>query len=522
MLSFRALWLLLAVGALLGAGFCLRQSLPRLRQAADITTPDSVMVQTAIWARQSGAIYHSASRPPFTPAVYGPLYYLILIGLSYGTGVGFAALAFAGRLFTLGCFLAVAAVLWLWARRLGLPRWLALLAPLFLLSQIAFLRWDITTRPDLAALLASAAAVYVATALGHPAPRGLGPALLAGLLAGAAVMLKQSALAAPGAIALWLALRRLWPALAVFIGAAVAFGVALLGGLALQGERLADLGLLQHPYPGWATGLGVLLRQFTYYVPDALLLALALLGAAAAVRAARRSHGPLPAGWGLLVLYFVFAWAWGLLALCLNSGGGGNYLVAAWAATALLAAAGLAALRPVWTASPAAARSLILLWVAATSAAGLVTWHHRAVRKLADQAPLAALLRHDRVLTDVPYLGVHSRHPEYLDPYLLRTLELSHRWSSRRLARQITARRFDLVLLDIGGGRANTLYRGLTRFDRRTLAALRRAYAPYCLRDTVAVLLPAPPRPTPALAGALRAAGCRPVQSVVRFFPPQP
>lgn len=542
-LSFRCLWWVLFASACLGALFCLRQSLPRLRQAADITTPDSVMVQTAIWARQTGIIYRPASVPPFTPAVYGPLYYLALIGLSYFTGATFAPLLLAGRLFTFACFAGLALLLWFWARRLRLPRALAALAPAFLVSQIAFVHWDITTRPDLAAILAAVAAVYAATFTARHPPR-LTPAILAGLFAATAILLKQSTLAAPAAIVLWFAARRRWPQLMAFAATAIAVCAAVLGALLLHGERVRDLALLQHPYASWSTGLGIMMRQFSRFTPDALLLALALLGLAAAWRSAGSaaqspsspagatplSSSRLPAsgrprlssGWSLAILYFLLAWAWGLLTLCLNSGGGGNYLLAGWTATALLAAAGVAALRPVWPATPAAARSLLVVWAIAATAAGLITWHHRAGLKIAGLAPLAAIVAHRRVLTDVPYIGVHSRRPEYLDPYLLRTLELTGRWHSHPLVQQIQHRRFALVLLDIGGGRANTRYRGLTRYDRPTLAALRRFYRPYCVRHTVAVLLPANAPPAAALAAALHRAGCRPALGPLLFFPPAP
>jgi hypothetical protein len=528
LLSFRCLWLVLLVASLAATAMCWRQTQARLREAADVTTPDSVMVQTAVWARASGKIYRRLDAPPYTPAVYGPLYYLILIGLSLLTGANFAGLLLASRLFTLACYAGLAVILWRWARRLGLPQPLAVLAPLFALGQIAFLNWNVTTRPDVPAVLASAAAVYAATAAGAPIGRRWSAPIAAGLLAGAAVMLKQTALAAPAAIALWLALHRWWPALAAFAAAAAAIPASLLGALALRGEQLRDLALLHDPYSGWRSAVGILLRKIEQYGPDALWIALALLGAAAAARAVSARRGPRPRGWELLILYFLLAWAWGLLTLGRNSGGAGNYLLEAWAVTALLAAAGVAALRPIWTLTPAAARSLVILWAAVANIAGLMAWHYRASVPLPDQAPLAQVLRGRRVLTDIPYLGVQTRDPAYLDPYLLHTLELAGLWSSRHLAARITAQRFGLVVLDISGGRANTRFRGLTRYDRRTIAALRQAYLPYCVRGVspqrgaAAVFLPAGRRPPADLAGALRGADCRPALTAIPFFPATP
>lgn len=568
LVSFRCLcWVLFTVAAL-GTLFCLRQALPRLRQAADITTPDSVMVQTGLWARHGGIIYHAAAQPPYTPAVYGPLYYLVLIGLSYLTGPALAPLLFAGRLFTFVCFAALGVLLWFWARRLGLPRGLALLAPGFLGSQIAFVQWNITTRPDVCALLAGAAAVYAASFAvpPHPAksaPRGrwghghggwgvgawdgepLTLAILAGLLAATGVLLKQSTLAAPAAIALWFGLRQRWRALAAFAAAGIALIAAVLGALLLHGERLTDLALLQHTYHSWSTALGIALRQLAGFGPDALLLALALAAIAVGWRTVRwnvEPPGRHPAGWGvgtemragglvpaaaqgawvLAVGYFFLSWAWGLLTLGLNSGGGGNYLLVGWATTALLAAAGAATLRPVWAATPATVRAVMILWAASVAAAGLVTWHHCAGLKPANLAPLAALVAHRRVLTDVPYIGVHSQQPEYLDPYLLRTLELTGRWNSGGLVAQIEQHRFALILLDIAHDQANIRYRGLTRYDRRTVAAMRQAYRSYCVRKTIAVYLPGKDPPSLVLATALRRAGCRPALAPVGFTPAAP
>lgn len=493
-----ALGLGLAAGAL-----CLaHEDAHDWRLAADITTPDSVPVAAALRARRTGHLYQPWTAPPFTPTPYGPAYYGALVALSEITGPHFNSLLLAGRLLTFGCFLGVVALVYGCGRRLGLGGGLALLGAGLAASDAGFADWSLSTRPDMAALLASLGAIYVASGL-TPARRGRGREIGVGLLLAAAVLAKQSYVAAPLAVALCLTARRQWAGLARIAGTAVAAVAAVLGALVVHGDAvLPNLLALRQALPAVATGVGLVLRACENYVPHVLLLALAAVGLGAAWRA--RRNGPA----ALVALYAVLAWLIGIATLLANSGGGDNYLLEGWAAAAILAAYGLDWLRRDWAGTPAAARALLVAWVALSAGAGIVTWHHRAfTEQPADHARLARALRGERVFSDVPYLALQGRDPVYLDPYLLRTLEVAGRWRSEKMISALRARRFDVLLLDDAGGSVNTVWRGLSHFDAATMGAIAAYYRPACQIYPVVAYLP---KHEGGVARArLIAAGCR-------------
>lgn len=567
-LSARLLLTLLGLGVLAGA-LCLGwQNARDLRLRADITTPDSVLAQAAIWARQSGHLYRSFAAPPYTPTPYGPFYYFVLIGLSFLTGAHLWPLLQAGRAFTLACFFALAGVAYLFGRRVGLSRGLAALGAGFLLSEMDFAHWSLTTRPDVPALLCAFAAVYVAAGLrgagrgGIEAEgaerdgggRGLGRAAACGLLMGAALLFKQSYVAAPLAVSLWLLARRRGRELAVTAFAAAAMGAAVLGVLAWRGDAVwSNLFSLRAAMPSGKTALGIVGRSLENYAPHALLLALALVAIGAALtlgkgdrmagsrrrrggqagagisgRRGRAAPGPAsgdgragpggipPAALPLLALYAVLAWVTGVGALMANSGGGNNYLLEGWACVAVLAAVGVERLLCGWRATPGAARALLLAWVALSYAAATTTWHHQVfTEKPKGEAALARAVRGRSVLSDVPFLALAGRDPEYLDPYLLRTLELRGRWSSRRLVASLDARRYDVLLLDDGTGRVNTVWRGLSHYDAATMRAIAANYQPWCRAFPVVAYLPRGAAAAASeVARGLAAAHCAPLDAV--------
>jgi len=513
--SWRALIALLAVGAAIGGLCSLREARRDMALAADITTPDSVVVAAALRARQTGHLYPLWSAPPYTPTPYGPVYYGAVMALSEITGTHFARLVIAARLFTLLCFLGVIALAGACCRRLEAGLGWAALAAALAASDLGFAHWNLTTRPDMTALLASLAAVWAASGLRNGAG-ALKREIGVSLLLAAAVLSKQSYIAAPLAIAIWLAAQREWARLARIASAALGTTAVVLGALAAHGDRVAaNLLALRGARPAVATGIGIVLRSLEDYAPHTLLLALAAVGLAAAWRAS----GPgRPAR--LLALYAMLAWLLGIGMLLANSGGGENYLIEGWAISAVFAAYAVATLSRQWAQTPAAARALLVIWVAVCMGAGVVAWHHEAfTAQPAGHGKLAKAVHGWRVLSDVPYLALQGRDPAYLDPYLLHTLEVNGRWSSRQLARSLAAQRFDVLLLDDGTGAVNTVWRGLSHYDAATMAAIAAHYRPSCASYPVIAFLP-----TPVPAGALarlEAAGCRPLGSL-KINPAQP
>src|ERR1041384_4601986 len=104
-----ALLLVVVLGPLLLAGiFQLVKAGGYLTQHGDSTFPESAVVQTGIWAHETGRIYPGLNEAPYTPAPYGPLFYVALAGLAKVVGGSFDRLVIAGRVLTFAGFLLVA------------------------------------------------------------------------------------------------------------------------------------------------------------------------------------------------------------------------------------------------------------------------------------------------------------------------------------------------------------------------------------------------------------------------------
>src|SRR5689334_9415276 len=100
--------LLLAVllGPLLLAGACqLAKGTTGLFAKGDNTFPESAVVQTAIWAKQTGRIYPGLDASPYTPAPYGPLFYVGLTVLAKAGNFNFDGLLVAGRVLSFAVYL---------------------------------------------------------------------------------------------------------------------------------------------------------------------------------------------------------------------------------------------------------------------------------------------------------------------------------------------------------------------------------------------------------------------------------
>ncbi len=165
---------------------------------AQLNYVDGYTVDDTLRLARGEPLYPDPAAAPFTVTVYTPGFFALGAAL-VGLGVdGFAA----GRLLALLSMLAVAVVAaWSGFRRTG---WVAVLVGLALVLHPLQWPWSLVIRPDYTAILLSVLAVAVATRT--TAHRGV---VLPAVLCVAAVLTKQTAVAAPAAIALgWLATDR--------------------------------------------------------------------------------------------------------------------------------------------------------------------------------------------------------------------------------------------------------------------------------------------------------------------------
>jgi hypothetical protein len=138
---------LLLVGAIQ-----LGKAVQSITTQGDNTYPESAVVQTAMWAKTSGRIYPALDGSPYTPAPYGPLFYVALTTLAKLGNMNFYSLLISGRIVSFAVYLLIVAAAYSWNRR-HMQGVLALLGPVLILSQVDFVDWNVTVRPDLPALV---------------------------------------------------------------------------------------------------------------------------------------------------------------------------------------------------------------------------------------------------------------------------------------------------------------------------------------------------------------------------------
>ncbi len=444
----------------------------------DNTFPEGAVVQTAVWSRESGRVYPSLQSSPYTPAPYGPLFYMSLSAVARSTSAGFDGLLIFGRVVVLISFLLLPIVSYRWARKRGLTSAVALSAAAFVLAQIDFLDWNVTVRPDLLALLFSVAAFYLLTTEDASWRR----MIVAGLLCGMAASFKQSFIALPFVTVVWLLWTRRLRNVLQFAAGGATLGVAVVGWLAFHHEPFVEEVLLARYSPLSFVAAVQLLKADMLHCPwQIVLLALGLLGALWFPK--ERSLR------GFLFLYLAFAWLAGFYT-AMAPGANVNAFLEAWMLSAMLAPFAIHQLAESWNAVPIPAKAaLLLLWLACT-AVSLEAWRvSMTVRPTAAYGELAEMVRGHRVLSDFPYVSAHGTKPELLDPSVNHYLELARRWSPQPVLEEVKRQDFDFVIVGLSGGQPRQ-WRGLTLFSGSILREIASDYRLACASDRFAVYLP--------------------------------
>jgi hypothetical protein len=178
-------------------------------------------------------LYSPNAAPPYRAAIYTPLNYYFQAAMMFVTG---PRSILGGRLVTILASLYICYSLYRSARkqelapgrRAGLG--IGLAAALTPFATAALYDWGVLAKADMLAIAFSFAAVQRVWEAGQARRREarLWPYVWAGLLCALALLTKQSALAAPIAIVIWLGLERDWRVLATFVGS-LAGSLAVIG-----------------------------------------------------------------------------------------------------------------------------------------------------------------------------------------------------------------------------------------------------------------------------------------------------
>lgn len=482
----------------LGGAMQLGKAVQNVASKGDNTYPESAVVQTAMWAKTSGRIYPALDRSPYTPAPYGPLFYVALTALARLGNLNFYSLLIAGRTVSLAVYLLIVAAAFLWERR-HMQRVLALLAPALILTQVDFVDWNVTVRPDLAALGLTMAALMLVSS------RQLSwkKIAAAGLLCGLAGVIKQSFIALPLAALIWLLWSRRLKWACIFAGATALAGGSVMVLLTLKHEPFLNEMLLARYSPlSFSAAVQLLKADLVQYPLQAVLLGLAWLGL---------KNVPAGEDFNLrrfMICYFALAWLMGFYT-AMAPGASTNAFLESWVLSALLAPLAFAKIADYWLSVPVGTRGLLLVLWLSIALVTLDRWRVIMSSRNADLQKVAQLAQGRRVLTDFPYVAAHSLQPEMLDPSVNHYLELGGHWSSQPVLNELRAGEFDYVIIGENNG-APRSWRGLTLFSGSILREVEKDYQPLCRSGRFVVYVrPGQQLDTQSDSALLKESGCK-------------
>jgi hypothetical protein len=422
--------------------FCLANSLlvvnsqvSRLFLLDDAGYGDSYILYDALHFQDTGVIYRDLSQPPYLPAQYSPLVYMLY---SLPGRIGTFPNPFVGpRLITIAAFLLCVAVVISIVRTLVPGRYAWLWGLLLATSIISMQDWLLQLRGDFPGIFFSLLALRLLLARYHYAT------LFAGLSAGFAMQFKITFVTALAAGSLWLLFRKRWRELAVFAAA----GTLMLAGPYLlfwaREPRMPSQMLALSPGIKDVRGC---LKLISEAVKEPVVpLALAAFPLVASVACPR---------WALLILFASLSFLLSGLA-DIQAGGNINYFF-----------------EPLFALVPAAVLGVVLLTQWARRRIGLAVFLsalvliyflpskaqelYRAVRSQGDGVKsrndtfriVQNVLQGRHIFTTVPRLAMMDPVPVLLEPLLVTYLQRLGKFDPQPIIQRIRSNEFDLVITE--------------------------------------------------------------------------
>lgn len=484
-----------------------------LASCTDVGYPDSAILLRIGEFVKLGRLYPDINHPPYLVTIYGPLTYVLggaLYGMAQAAGIHPQLLLRLGAVSTL-CFCIL--LVYLLGRRLSDSRVTALFCALFAASTLPLADWSTQLRGDFLALLCSLFALYLFLQ-GNKHGRLVGAAVCAGM----APLVKQTFLAVPIAVVIWLVYRRQYRGAASWAGT---FAFVVGAGYTLAWWReplmLQHIAALRNPILEYRQALDFILAAISQPV-----VPFAAVGGFCVFWKGAPEHR-------LLLLYGALGWCMAALAV-FHVGGNINYFWEPLFASSVLAGLGLNELRVKAHRTPVSVTVALLLtvsWMFLPTLRGEVGYLRQCYLRVRSYGTCKAnwelflsIVSGRKLLSTFPGVTFHSRAPEIPDPYLNSCLEIRGRWTSRPVAKQIGAGAYELVVIQVGQADNAIHYRGIRKWSDDMWFALRRAYEPVCVledmpsmtggvSESLEVWLPR--RGSAELFGKLSAMGCHPV-----------
>ncbi|MBV8552002.1 MAG: hypothetical protein JOY54_11935 [Acidobacteriaceae bacterium] len=485
---------------LAGFLFTAIEQISGLFSLTDIGYGDSYILYDVLHFQKTGEIYRDLSLPPYLPAQYSPLVY-VLYSIP-GRIISSSNPFFGPRLVALAAFLLCILIVISIARSL-IPGRSVWLWALLMAGSIGVMRsWVLQLRGDFPGILFDLLAIRLLFRNSRWA------VVLAGLCAGFATQFKITYVTALIAGALWLLARRHWKDCARFAAAGVlsSLGIYLL----LWAREHRMLHQMMALSPGVAE-----FPKWSILIHEALTEPVVLLALLAAVLAISTAALRADSYWGLLTLFALVAFS--IAALTdIQAGGNTNYFYEALFAIVPAAVLGVRRLTAwaKWRISASLFVTLLVAfyflqpqaWVLYYGARSLVGPDGVKARNQAFRQ-IEQALRGQHIFSTVPRAALLDGEPALMEPYLLSYMQRMGKFDPAPILRRLRDGEFDLVIT----APTSISWRGIPHINSDLRHAIMASYQPYCVDFGYLLHLPNNRRNSSTLEGRLTAIGCTPV-----------
>jgi hypothetical protein len=489
-----SLFLLLSFGSL----FLFASQFTGLLELDEVGYGDSYILYDVQHFQRTGEIYRDLSQPPYQPAQYSPLLYMIYALPRLNL---FGNPFFGPRLVALTAFLGCVALVISIVRTL-IPARSAWLWGVLLATSLPMEHWVLQIRGDFLAILFGLAAIRLLLVRSRYA------VLLAGASAGFATQFKYIYLAALLTGLLWLLLRRKWKEFGIFAAAAAfsSAGLYLLFWLR-EPRMLAQMLSFSPGIPDVSGGFKLILQILKTPV---VLLALAALPAIISRMWPR---------WMLLLLFLLISFGIGGLA-AVQAGANVNYFFESLFALVPFAVLGTLRLLA-WSRTRAGLASflagLILIeWFLprAELLLGFARFGPQAVAvENAQFRKTAAGLEGLRIFSTVPRMALLDPQPALIEPFLLSYMWQLGKTDMRPILERMSRAEFDIAITADN----DMTWRGIHHITPQLRKALTLAYKPYCMLPAAIIYLPRSRSADGSVIERLNRTGCTPYPPVPSF-----
>lgn len=464
----------------------------RLFQLNEAGYGDSYILYDVLQFQKTGIVYRDLSQPPYLPAQYSPLVYLLY---SLPGWVVNSANPFIGpRMITIAAFLICLGIVTSIVRVLIPIRHVWIWSVLLVGATASMSRWLLQLRGDFPGIALSLLAIRLLLS-GSPwrVP-------IAGVCAGLAIHFKITFVAASVAGTFWLLLRREWRNALSFAGLAAVSSLGLYLLYAIREPRMFSHMLALAPGVVDAKGSFHLMRDAV----GELLVPLALLSLSMITwRMWRRCS--------LIVIFAVTSFVIARLT-SLQAGGNVNYYFELFFGIIPLAVLGAlrlismsrrnvaigfiaSALLGIYFLTPAVARVYFRLTVPPPNFIANETLSN-----------VEGALSDHRILSTVPRLAIIDPNPTLTEPYLLSYLHRLGKADLQPLTERIDRNEYDVVITRT----TRQSWRGIPHIEPELQKAIAASYQPWCAIGGVLFHFPRTTRvSTEALARRLATIGCQ-------------